>query len=113
MEATQKLEATQVLDFSSALDDEEAQEGVIVGRLVVEGVTHLVSGSEWKNSSIIIMNKKRTTIQKISIIIQVHCGVTKLGRDPTADIHVAKVDQPYINMTSSLRFCWVIFKPHL
>jgi len=32
-----------------------------MGRLVVEGVTHLV-----------------------------HCGVTKLGRDPTADIHVAK-----------------------
>ena len=59
MEATQKLEATQVLDFSSALDDEEAQEGVIVGRLVVEGVTHLVSGSEWNNSSIIIMNEKR------------------------------------------------------
>ena len=73
-----------------------------MGRLVVEGVTHLVSGSEWKNSSIIIMNKKRTTIQKISIIIQVHCGVTKLGRDPTADIHVAQVDQPYINMSSSL-----------
>jgi len=61
MEATQKLEATQVLDFSSALDDEEAQEGIIVGRLVVEGVTHLV-----------------------------RCGVTKLGRDPTADIHVAQ-----------------------
>ena len=44
MEATQRLEATQVLDFSSALDDEEAQEGTIVGRLVIEGVTHLVSG---------------------------------------------------------------------
>ena len=55
MEATQKLEATQVLDFSSALDDGEAQEGIIVGRLVVEGVTHLVSGLEWKNSSIIII----------------------------------------------------------
>ena len=44
MDATQRLEATQVLDFSSALDDEEAQEGIIVGRLVVEGVTHLVGG---------------------------------------------------------------------
>ena len=64
MEATQKLEATQVLDFSSALDDGEAQEGIIVGRLVVEGVTHLVSGSEWKNSSIMIMNKKRTAVKK-------------------------------------------------
>ena len=31
------------------------------------------------------------------------CGVIKLGRDPTADIHVAQVDQPYINMTSSLK----------
>ena len=55
MEATQRLEATQVLDFSSALDDEEAQEGIIVGRLVVEGVTHLVSDPEWKNSSITII----------------------------------------------------------
>ena len=69
MEATQKFEATQVLDFSSALDDEEAQEGIIVGRLVVEGVTHLVSGLEWKNSSIIITNKKRTALKKILIII--------------------------------------------
>ena len=41
MEATQKLEATQVLDFSSALDDGEAQEGIIVGRLVVEKRTAL------------------------------------------------------------------------
>ena len=39
MEATQKLEATQVLDFSSALNVEEAQEEIIVGRLVIEGVT--------------------------------------------------------------------------
>ena len=70
MEATQKLEATQVLDFSSALDDEEAQEGIIVGRLVVEGVTHLVSGSEWKNSSIMIMNKKRTAVKKKLIMIR-------------------------------------------
>ena len=69
MEATQRLEATQVLDFSSALDDEEAQEGIIVGRLVVEGVTHLVSGLEWKNSSIVITNKKRTALKKILIII--------------------------------------------
>ena len=69
MEATQKLEATQVLDFSSALDDEEAQEGIIVGRLVVEGVTHLVSGLEWKNSSIIITIRKRTAFKKIIIII--------------------------------------------
>ena len=70
MEATQKLEATQVLDFSSALDDGEAQEGIIVGRLVVEGVTHLVSGSEWKNSSIMIMNKKRTAVKKKLIMIR-------------------------------------------
>ena len=55
MEATQKLEATQVLDFSSALNVEEAQEEIIVGRLVIEGVTHLVGGQEWKNSSIIII----------------------------------------------------------
>ena len=63
MEATQKLEATQVLDFSSALNVEEAQEEIIVGRLVVEGVTHLVSGLEWINSSLIITNKKRTALK--------------------------------------------------
>ena len=65
MEATQKLEATQVLDFSSALDDEEAQQGIIVGRLVVEGVTHLVSGLERKKSSRIIMNNNRTALKKL------------------------------------------------
>ena len=43
MESTQVLEATQVLESSAFVEEDAEVEAAIIGRLVVEGKTHLVS----------------------------------------------------------------------